>query len=382
MRISMIDPSLFTLPYDQGLATGLESAGHSVTLYGRRPGPFDSNPGGVELVPEFYRVAGSRLAAALPGKLRLAVKGVDHLWSMARLLRRLRRDRPSVIHFQWLPLPLMDRVMLAGFRRVAPMVLTVHDTNPFNGNPSAKLQSIGVAGCLEQFGRLIVHTDQGQARLQAQGVAADRLVVVPHGPTPMAAAAERRQPDTMQGPLTIALFGKIKHYKGADVLIDAFARLPRDLRDQARVRIIGKSYMDLAPLHALIAQHGLDRHVMIEDRFVPDDGLPDVFGPGVIAAFPYREIDSSGVLPQALAQGRPVVASRIGGFAETLRDGVHGHLVPPENPAALATALAHLIADRSFAADCARAALAQADSGIGWDRIAEQTIAVYRAAGA
>lgn len=379
MRVSMIDPSLFTLPYDQALATGMEAAGHRVTLFGRRPGPFDSNPPGVKLEHEFYRFTGSRIVSALPAKLRLAVKGVDHVWSMARLLRRLRRERPDVIHFQWLPLPVVDSRMLAGFRRVAPLVLTVHDTNPFNGDPSARLQTLGVLRCLQQFGRLIVHTDQGRGRLQAQGVDPARLVVLPHGPMP---AAGRGGPDPMLGRLTFTLFGKIKPYKGADVLIEAFAQLPPELRGQAQVRIIGKSYMDLAPLEALIRQHGLEGQVRIEDCFVADDDLPEVFGPGVVALFPYREIDTSGVLPQALAHGRPVVASGIGVFAETLRDGEHGHLAPPEDPVALSAALAHLIRDRGFAAGCARSALELSESGMSWQRIAERTVAAYRDASA
>ncbi len=379
MRVSMIDPSLFTLPYDQALATGLESAGHRVTLFGRRPGPFDSNPPGVPLEHEFYRFTGSRVVSALPAKLRLAIKGVDHVWSMARLLRRLRRERPDVIHFQWLPLPVVDSRMLAGFRRVAPLVLTVHDTNPFNGDPSARLQTLGVLRCLQQFGRLIVHTDQGRNRLQAQGVDPGRLVVVPHGPMP---AGERGGPDPMLGPLTFTLFGKIKPYKGADVLIEAFAQLPPGLRAQAQVRIIGKSYMDLAPLEALIRRHGLEGQVRIEDTFVADDGIAAVFGPGVVAMFPYREIDSSGVLSQALVRGRPVVASNIGAFRETLHNGTHGHLVPPEDPVALSAALAHFISDRTFAAGCARAALELSDAGISWQRIAEETVTAYREAGA
>ena len=298
---------------------------------------------------------------------------------MARLLRRLRRERPDVIHFQWLPLPVVDSRMLAGFRRVAPLVLTVHDTNPFNGDPSARLQTLGVMRCLQQFGRLIVHTDQGRGRLQAQGVDPSRMVVLPHGPMP---AAGQLGPDPMLGPLTFTLFGKIKPYKGADVLINAFAQLPPGLCSQAQVRIVGKSYMDLAPLQALIRQHGLDSQVRIEDRFVADGDLPEVFGPGVVALFPYREIDTSGVLPQALAHGRPVIASGIGVFAETLHDGVHGHLVPAEDAPALSAALAHFIRDRAFAADCARAALDLSNSGMSWRRIAEETVAAYREAGA
>lgn len=380
MRVSMVDPSLFTLPYDQALATGLARAGHDVTLYGRRPGPDDSNPPGVPLVPAFYRLAGAPPVASLPDRLRLGVKGVDHLWSMARLLRQLRRERPDVIHFQWLPLPVVDRPMLRLFQRIAPLVLTVHDTNPFNGDPSAGLQARGAAGCFAAFNRLIVHTQQGVSRLRQQGVPPDRLVLLPHGPMPAPDAA--RAPDPMDGVLTFTLFGKLKPYKGADVLIEAFARMPAALRAQCRVRIVGKPYMDLAPLHALVEAHGLGGSVSIEPRFVADADIPALFGHGTVAVFPYRELETSGVLPQALAHGRPVVASRLGVFGETLVDGVHGHLVPPDDVPALAEALRHLAGDRAFTAACARQALALSDATESWDSIAQRTAAAYAEAGA
>ncbi len=379
MRVSMIDPSLFTLPYDQALARGLAAAGHDVTLYGRRPGPDDSNPPGVRLLPEFYKIAGSRPVAALPKPLRLGIKGLDHLWSMARLLRRLRRERPDVIHFQWLPLPLVDRRLLTQFRRVAPLVLTVHDTNPFNGDPSAGLQAQGVAQCFGAFGRLIVHTQQGVARLRAQGVPAERLVVLPHGPMPASEAS--RATDPMDGKLTFMLFGKIKPYKGVDTLIEAFAGLPAHARAQSQVRIVGKPYMDLAPLQELIRAHRLADFVAIEPRFVSDAEVSALFRRNTVAVFPYRELETSGVLPQALGHGRPVVASNIGVFGETLTDGVHGHLVPPDDAPALAAAMRHFVEDRSFAAACARNALLLTDQTESWDGIARRTALAYAAAG-
>lgn len=384
MRIAMIDPSLFTLPYDQALATGLVHAGHAVAIHGRRPGPDDSSPPGVPLEETFYRLANSGPAMRLPRPAQRALKGFDHAWSMGRLLARLRRDRPDVIHFQWLPLPLVDRPMLGLFRRIAPLVLTVHDTNPFNGDRALRLQAAGFFGCLGLFPKLIVHTAQGEARLVARGVAPERLTVLPHGP--MAMTRHSPVPDDMLGKLTFVLFGKIKDYKGADVLIEAFAALPEALRRQARVRIVGKPYMDLAPLEALLATHSLagdgPGQIAIEPRFVADAEVPELFGPGAVAMFPYREIDTSGVLPQALAQARPVVATRLGVFAETLTDGVHGHLVPMDDAPALTKALAHLIEDRAFAAACSHNARALSDATDSWDTIAERTAAIYRAAGA
>src|SRR5690242_10303098 len=112
MRIALIDPSLFTAPYDTALAAGLQAHGHEVTLHGRRPGPHDGSLDGAPLVESFYRVAGSRFAAAMPAALRLGVKGLDHTVSMAMLARRLAFAPPDIIHFQWLPLPVVDRRFL------------------------------------------------------------------------------------------------------------------------------------------------------------------------------------------------------------------------------------------------------------------------------
>jgi glycosyltransferase involved in cell wall biosynthesis len=375
MRIAMVDPSLFTLPYDSALAEGLEAEGHQVVLHGRAPGPDDNDAGRVRLDPSFYRLAGSRVAARLPRALRLGLKGVDHAWSMRRLLARLRRERPDVIHFQWLPLPLVDRRFLAGFRAVAPLVLTVHDTDPFNGDPAAGVQRLGARRALDGFDRLIVHTEQGRARMVADAALRDRVALLPHGllNQPGGALAE----DPMTGPLTILLFGKVKPYKGADVLIEAVARMPPAARAQCRVRIVGKPYMDLAPLEALARTRGVADCVAFDPRFTADDEIPALFGPGVVAVFPYREIEASGVLSLAIAHGRPIVASRLGGFAEAIEDGVHGSLVPPGDAAALAAALTRLVEDRGFAAACAARVRALAGQVPGWREIARQTVAVY-----
>jgi glycosyltransferase involved in cell wall biosynthesis len=298
---------------------------------------------------------------------------------MWRLLRRLRQNPPDVIHFQWLPLPVVDQTVIGAFSRIAPLVLTVHDTDPFNGDPTSRIQRVGYANCLRQFNRLIVHTQQGRERMLTQGIAAERLAVMPHGPlTPRTADVG----DTMTGPITFILFGKIKAYKGVDVMIKAFAMLPAALRAQARVRIVGKPYMDLAPLRDLAVAEGVADQFSFEPGFIEDDAVNALFGEGTVAVFPYREIETSGVLFLALAQGRPVVASDLGSFGEILQDGSQGHLVPPGDCAALSNSLAHMIADRDFAAACASAAWARAGKIPAWSEIAGDTAQVYRAAGA
>ncbi len=379
MRVALIDPSLFTLPYDRALAEGLAAAGHDVTLHGRRPEPEDGSPGTIRIEPDFYRVANSRAMRRVPPPVRLAVKGLDHLASMLRLLARLRAAPPDVIHFQWLPLPAVDRHLLGRFSRLAPLVLTVHDTNPFNGDPAAAVQRLGFAHCLRRFDTLVAHTGQGRSRLIAHGLPPDRVALLPHG---MLTPPSDAPPDPMTGPLTFVLFGKMKPYKGIDLLLEAFAALPPGLRAAARLHVVGKPYMDLAPLRAAAGRLGIADQLALEPRFVADAEVPTVFAPGAVAVFPYREIEASGVLPLAIAQGRPLVAARLGSFAETIADGVHGHLVAPGDIAGLTAALAHMIEDRAFAASCAAAVRGLYDDVPSWPEIGRRTAELYHRAAA
>jgi glycosyltransferase involved in cell wall biosynthesis len=209
--------------------------------------------------------------------------------------------------------------------------------------------------------------------MRGLGIPSARIAVLPHG---MLADRVASDPDPMDGKLTFLLFGKIRPYKGGDLLIEAFAALPPQLRDQARLRIVGKPYMDVASLHAKAQAAGVS--VDIETEFVDDDAIAGLFGAGTVAIFPYREIEASGVLFLALAHGRPIIASRMGLFAELLTDGEHGLLAPVNDVPALTAAMQRMLTDRPFTAACAAAVQQLAGSIPGWDEIARRTVATYR----
>src|SRR5690348_14729632 len=109
MRIAIVDPSLFTLPYDAHLCEGLAQAGHEVRLYGRhlRPGEL---AGTSALAPFFYSLSEKLPRAGKnSSRLRNVVKPLEHVFDTLRLLRELRRFRPDVVHYQWMPIPAVDR---------------------------------------------------------------------------------------------------------------------------------------------------------------------------------------------------------------------------------------------------------------------------------
>jgi len=375
MKIALLDPSLFTAPYDRALMQGIqqEEPGSILRLFTRALQPGEARD--ERFVEHFYRNPYSL------GTGRLA-KGAAHPLYMASLCRALAAWRPDVIHIQLSVLPLIDLWFLPRLRRIAPLVLTVHDSNPFNGDPRSRLQALGSRAVLRQADALVVHTEQARRRLEACGIAPGRIVRIPHGllhdlPAVPPCGPVRRK--AAGAPLNFILFGKLKPYKGADILIHAVARLPEELRALCQVRIVGRPYMDTAPLESLVRRLGVMDRVAFEFGHLPDEAIGELFSDNAVAVFPYREIDSSGVLMTAIAAGCPIVASRLGGFAELLEEGHSALLFTPGDDSALACALSEILTAPELREKLAGGVRRLRDATPDWPSIGRRTAALYHA---
>lgn len=381
MKIALIDPSLFTWPYDLKLAKGLTDIGHAASIVGRQLGQKPSVDEVRFLDRHFYPGMQSRFFKKLPRNVQLGLKGLSHAESMARLIRRFRRAPPDVIHFQWAPLAIVDSQFVPKFRKVAPTVLTVHDSNPFNNNPSSRIQRIGALKILHCFDHLIVHTTVARDRLLGVGIPDEKISVIAHGLLTDHIARPADEPSTGGGRVQILLFGKIKPYKGVDVMLRALALLPREVRRRCVVKVVGWPEMPMEPLFAMAKDLQLEEYVEFDLRFVPEDEVTSLVVRADILAFPYRDIDASGVLMLAIAAGRPIVASNLGTFSEWLSDQAEGTLVPPDDPVALSRSLERLISDPDYRNSKSQGMLDLRDSVPTWTSIARLTESAYAKAG-
>ncbi|MCB2055415.1 MAG: glycosyltransferase family 4 protein [Geminicoccaceae bacterium] len=372
LAVALVDPGDFTPAYDRALLDGLNEAGVRARLFGHAGFTDAQRPSAH--IGHFYRLA------ARWGDRRW-LKGLEHAFDLLRLAPRLKTEDFDLVHLQWLPLPILDRLFCMFVRRRRPLVLTVHDSNPYNGG-GAFLMRAGFAASLRTADAVIVHTGQARERVAAMGVAPDRLHVVPHGllhqrDTPEVVAG-RRSPE---GPLRLLSFGKIKPYKGIDLLLEALARLDPEARAALRVDIVGEPYMPVAPFEELVRRHGLGDCVAFDFSFVDEARMAALFAAADALLMPYREIDASGVAMTAMAHGLPVLATRVGGLAETFADNEGAVLVPPEDPAALAAVLARWAAEPDRVSTMRRAMRAHVEAVPSWNEIARRTLAVYEKAG-
>jgi glycosyltransferase involved in cell wall biosynthesis len=369
MRVTLVDPSLYTAPYDAALTTGLLSAGVQPTWMTRpaRPGERQQLPPELTETVFYRRVDQARW---LPAALRPLAKGCAHAAGSVRLARTILLSRPDVVHVQWVVVPALDIATMALFRRLGPLVLTVHDTHADNGDEVPWLRSLGNDLPAKLAHQVIVHTGAGREALIERGVPADRVCVIPHGPLrPPGGGA---LPAARDGRWTVVLFGEIKPYKGLDILIDAVAALSAPLRAALRIVVAGRPRMDLAPLVSRIAALGLQEQFEVRAHRLSEEEMAALFAETDCFVLPYRQVDASGVYYLVNSLGKWLIASRVGIFAEDMPGRAGGALVPPGDAAALAGALRHAIETRPRG--CARG------HAHTWDEIGWATRALYERA--
>jgi glycosyltransferase involved in cell wall biosynthesis len=373
-RIVLVDPSDFTPSYDLALAGAIQAEGRHVCLVGQAGELSDCH----QLHHgHFYPILASPWGRRLPsGTVRL-IKGACHGVDMLRLFRWLPTIDAGIVHFQWSPLPVIDRWTIGFLRRRLPVILTLHDSNPYLGGESWLMRQ-GHASLLQTFNAIIVHTQQAQRRVAAMGTNPNLIYRIPHGLLGVRGnPAALRPPRAGRDRLVLLQFGKIKPYKGVDLLLEALTLIPEDLRERLDVRIVGKPYMDPAGFEQFIHANGLARCVTLRFEFVSEGEEERLFAEADAIVLPYRDIDASGVAMSAIARGVPVLATAIAGFRELFERDGGARLVPPADAAALSKAITDWInAPEQLRAltDAMRLRRASIPS---WNEIARLHLAVY-----
>lgn len=174
-------------------------------------------------------------------------------------------------------------------------------------------------------------------------LAPDRISVVPN---PI--DAELFAP-TEDGPRAarILVAGRVEPGKGQDVMIEALPAI-RCVVPEAQLHLVGEDAdggRATAALRARASTLGLDDRAVTVAGAVEREEMPSIYRSASVCVVPSRFDAFPYTCVEAMACGRPVVASHAGGPAEIITDGHDGRLVPPGDPAALAEAVAELLVD-------------------------------------
>jgi glycosyltransferase involved in cell wall biosynthesis len=401
VRVHVVDPSSYTPPYDHALCDALSVADTEVTLFTSRfpYGPV-ARPNGYVRHEFFYRAA----LGTPGGRVRMLSKLAQHVPDMLRY--RCAARSADVVHFQWLAVQHLDGHLLPARRtrggRRRPLVLTAHDVLPREPRPG---QLSAQRRLYDRFDAVVVHSEHGRARLIDElGVDGERVHVIPHGVfTHLAPAISEGSPAASGGiegqvgisekddaprarggaPVfesaqaepkrpVVLMFGLMRPYKGIDVLLDAWRGSGgEEPIEDAELLIAGMPRMDISELRALAPAN-----VSFDPHFVTDEELPAYFERADLVVLPYLQADQSGVLFTALAFGKPLLLSDVGGFPELASTGA-AKIVKAGDARALGRALRELLGDRATLTEMCVRARAAANGRYSWKAIAAAHVELY-----
>lgn len=229
----------------------------------------------------------------------------------------------------------LDIVMTYTLKRTGvPIVAIIHDAqnHPGDGYP---FQAVLQRHLIRQADHIVTFsTYVAEALRNAKHPVRCPILALKHPPFGARVAKPNGKvaasaPFSHGGVPRILMFGRLLAYKGLDLLAEALPKISAPF--ECRIVGLGPESAELRALDAL-------PNVTVENRWVPEDELVTLVEWADLVVLPYREASQSGVGALAIANGRYVVATKVGGLIEQFGSDSQATLCEP-NPQAIATAL-------------------------------------------
>jgi glycosyltransferase involved in cell wall biosynthesis len=268
-------------------------------------------------------------------------------WS--RLYAVLAREPIDVLHAH-MPRASVPGALMARAARV-PVIISHEHGSALEGKAMRRLLDRQVVARLSTT--MVAVSDWDRHNLiRLEGIDPDRIVVVPNGIVPPVASTNDLGPELSRPPggALIGAVGRLYPEKGYADLIRAVALIRRQSRP-VRCVIAGVGPEE-DRLRELIASLGLADVTLLGRR----SDVHEVISMLDVAVLPSRREGSPLAMLEYMAAAAPIVATSVGGVPELIDDGVHGLLVEPGEPAALAAGIQRLIDDPALAQRLGRAA--------------------------
>jgi phosphatidylinositol alpha-mannosyltransferase len=174
--------------------------------------------------------------------------------------------------------------------------------------------------------------------------------------------------------LNILFVGRLEAQKGVDYLIKAYQRVKKEVLD-SRLIIVGPGTRLRGKYEQMVQQSGLEDVIFVGGK--PQSELPRYYKTADVFCAPATGLESFGiVLLEAMAVGKPVVATDIDGYNSVLAHDVEGLLVPPRDEESLARALISLLTDESQRRLMGARGLLKAKE-YSWEYVAQRVLDYY-----
>ena len=297
------------------------------------------------------------------------------------------RDRPDLVHAHTYGTNQVAVARRHHRRFGVPFVLTAH-FHPIWSIEGGWLRhrirgfyDRRIAGpVVREAAAVIVQTHEEERLLRSLDLPLPEVVVVPPGYRPLPTMPPEAPSFAVQygisGPYVLFV-GRWASNKGLLELVDAFAALLREA-PEAHLVLVGEDGGMRAAVEARSRAVGVEGRLHAVGHLSDERWITAAYQGARLTVLP-SEYEAFGlVLLESLAQGTPVVASRVGGIPEVVEDGKAGLLVPPRSPTELARAIDRLWNDRALARRLGEYGRTEVVPRFTWEALADRLDALYR----
>lgn len=274
--------------------------------------------------------------------------GAFMLGAAVPALRLARAFRPDLMHV-YFGMPTGPVGLLIQQLEGVPYLLSLRggDVPGFLGAELALLHRLALPLTRLTWSRAaaLVVNGQGLRLLAAHTAPGRRIEVIPNGIDLEAFRPMEGNADA-DGRIRLLFVGRLVRQKGLPYLLRSLALLDPALRERVCLELVG-SGPEEKPLRRLAAELGLEKRIRFTGWVARPD-IPACYQKADVFVLPSLDEGMPNVVLEALACGKPVVATDIRGNRELVQEGLNGTLVPPADAAALARALAAMISNRAL----------------------------------
>ena len=368
----MVDP-LVGNEYAALLCSGLSNAGVEITL----------------IVPENREITIAvdynvkKWSPPKGGSKGKIIKTFKYIFYLFRLFVFILSYKPTVVHYQFFrrKSELLFFLLLGalGIR----LVYTAHNVFPHERN---KIDFFINNLVYKTSGKIIVHSDFIKRKIADNfSINEDKISVILHGnfdfyiPQHFITICEAREKLGLKETDNVLLFfGNIREYKGLDLLLSAFNKAAKG-NSELKLLIAGNPSSETLRIkyQEIIKNSEFSDRIISRFDYVPADEVALYLISSDIVVLPYKSIDHSGIIHLAYSFGKPVIATNVGDFEESIDQGKSGYLIEENTSECLALNIGTVFSSKENLLKMGQYAKNLNDTKYSWVSIAEKTMELY-----
>jgi D-inositol-3-phosphate glycosyltransferase len=321
-----------------------------------------------------------KLSPAKNDSYNKAVKTFKYFLYFKSLLTFLIRNKIDVVHYQFFrrksEILFFYFLKSLGFK----IVFTAHNVLP---HERKKLDYSLNKVIYRRADKIIVHTEYIKDKLVKNfPVSKDKVNIVPHGNFDNYLSKEEITTEGARAKLglkatdkVLLFFGYIREYKGLDLLLDAFEQVNK-LDSSIKLLIAGNPQSkELRSKYENKLKELKNTYAFLQ--FIPSQDVATYLTSADIVILPYRNIDHSGIIHLAYSFGKPVIATPVGDFPESVEDGRSGFVTDDISIESIKNTIIKAFSDMNKLEMMGNYTKYLNDTKYSWDSIAESTLNIY-----